>query len=244
MSVASSTWGASQRFRVRPTSAKVERVKGVLFYYLLALVFVVFFCSLFYIWSRIQIVNLGYSINREITLKEQLQDENKRLSLEVASLKSPIRLENMAKNELKMDLPQKSQVLSVQAVSTEFAKTEVNPEKGKSVTELSKKSVPAAVKKVTAQKGGLLAKNSSKIKLEPKKIGVVAKKELALKKVSKLAKSSKAKVAQKNSKVKSIEKPVLASQASHSKISSKKLSTISDKKTQKIASIAGISPHR
>jgi cell division protein FtsL len=101
----------SPRFRRQQTMTKADRRKGNLFFYLMGLVLLAFLCSLFYIWSRIQIVNVGYEINREISIKERLVEENKRLTLEMATLKSPVRLENLAKNEYRMDLPQKSQIV-------------------------------------------------------------------------------------------------------------------------------------
>lgn len=102
----------SPRFRSTQAVTKTERVKGVFVTYLILLILLAFSCCLFYIWSRIQIVNVGYEINRELSAKEKLVEENKRLSMEVATLKSPVRLEALAKNEYHMDLPQKSQILS------------------------------------------------------------------------------------------------------------------------------------
>ncbi len=257
MSVASTTWGASQRFRVRPASAKVERVKGVLFYYLLALIFVVFICSLFFIWSRIQIVNLGYSINREISLKEQLQDENKRLNLEAASLKSPLRLESIAKNDFKMDLPQRSQVLSVQipqvatsnvAPAEVLADTQVKKTE-KNLSKSAKKIVPALAKKEAVKnvsKSNLQAKNNASLKVDSKKISATTKKELVQKRDVNSLKVSATKTTQKNLPSKSLVKPTqnASLKSSTSNSSSKKVTAVQDKKTPKIGSIAGISPHR
>ncbi len=81
------------------------------FRYLFALLVLTFICSLFYIWSRMQIVNIGYEINHEMKNKERLIEENKRLSLELATLKSPVRLEALAKSDYQMDLPRQSQIL-------------------------------------------------------------------------------------------------------------------------------------
>jgi cell division protein FtsL len=102
----------SPRFRSTQAVTKTERVKGVFVTYLILLILLAFTCCLFYIWSRIQIVNVGYEINRELTAKEKLVEENKRLAMEVATLRSPVRLESLAKNDYHMDLPQKSQILS------------------------------------------------------------------------------------------------------------------------------------
>jgi cell division protein FtsL len=103
---------AAPKFRYPQVTAKTEQAKGVFVTYLIVLILLAFTCCLFYIWSRIQIVNVGYEINRELSIKEKLGEENKRLSMEVATLKSPVRLEALAKNDYHMDLPQKSQILS------------------------------------------------------------------------------------------------------------------------------------
>ncbi|MBL7685075.1 MAG: cell division protein FtsL, partial [Deltaproteobacteria bacterium] len=102
---------SSPRFRTAEAVTKADRAKSVFAKYIIGLIILAFFCCLFYIWSRIQIVNVGYEINRELTHKEKLIEENKKLSLEIATLKSPVRLESLAKNDYHMDLPQESQVL-------------------------------------------------------------------------------------------------------------------------------------
>jgi|GEM_PF-256650 len=102
---------ATPRYREQQAWVKTERRKSKLLVHVIALIFLAFFCSLFYIWSRIQMVNVGYEINRELHLKERLLEENKRLTLETATLKSPVRLEALAKREYGMDLPLKSQIV-------------------------------------------------------------------------------------------------------------------------------------
>lgn len=112
MQVANSVWVNTSSLKRQQSYTKSDRQKGVMFKYVFFLIILAFFCSLFYIWSRIQVVNIGYEINRGFAFKEKLIEENKKLTLEAAILKSPVRLESMAKNELKMDLPQKSQILN------------------------------------------------------------------------------------------------------------------------------------
>src|SRR4029434_2487356 len=102
---------STPRYREQQAWVKTERRKSKLLVYLIGLSLLAFFCSLFYIWSRIQMVNVGYEINRELHLKERLLEENKRLTLETATLKSPVRLEALAKREYGMDLPIQSQIV-------------------------------------------------------------------------------------------------------------------------------------
>lgn len=101
-----------RRLAHKKVIASVDQVRSETVVYFLGLIFLVLLCSLFYIWSRIQIVNVGYLINKEVLLKDQLVEENKRLILEGAILKSPVRLEKMAKNDYQMKLPDQAQVLN------------------------------------------------------------------------------------------------------------------------------------
>ncbi len=104
--------GSHRRLAHKKVIASVDQVRSETVVYFLGLIFLVLLCSLFYIWSRIQILNVGYLINKEVLLKDQLVEENKRLILEGAILKSPVRLEKMAKNDYQMQLPGQAQVLN------------------------------------------------------------------------------------------------------------------------------------
>ena len=69
--------------------------------------------ALFYVWSRVQMVQLGYELT---TLQRQSDDLNKQISnleLEIAKLKSPKRLEEFAKAELNMHAPLAEQIVLV-----------------------------------------------------------------------------------------------------------------------------------
>lgn len=66
--------------------------------------------SLFYIWSRVQIVQYGYEINALEVKNRGLVDENKKLKVEVATLKAPDRIEKIAKEKLGMGLPAPEQI--------------------------------------------------------------------------------------------------------------------------------------
>jgi cell division protein FtsL len=112
MQLTHSLWMNPTRLHHQQALTKADRVKNKWAVQLIGLMVIAFICALFYIGSRIQVVNVGYEINRELALKERLLEENKRLVLEVATLKSPVRLEALAKNEYQMDLPQRSQILN------------------------------------------------------------------------------------------------------------------------------------
>ena len=92
---------------------KADSLRDQILFKLLALVgFVVFLC-LVYTWSRVQVVSLGYSIN---ALKQEefiLKNEHKKLSTELALLKSPERLNAFAQNRLNMALPSPERIQKV-----------------------------------------------------------------------------------------------------------------------------------
>jgi len=69
--------------------------------------------SLFYVWSRIQVIQLGYEISNALKVERTLTEENKKLRLEIATLKSYARIEKVAVEELKMGKPKPEQVIVI-----------------------------------------------------------------------------------------------------------------------------------
>lgn len=69
--------------------------------------------SLFYVWSRIQVIQLGYEISRALKVERTLTEENKKLRLEIATLKSYARIEKVATEELRMAKPKPEQVIVI-----------------------------------------------------------------------------------------------------------------------------------
>lgn len=67
--------------------------------------------AIVYVWSHIHMTQLEYQIARELTNREQLIDEQKRLKLELATLKSPQRIESIAREKLQMTYPERKQVI-------------------------------------------------------------------------------------------------------------------------------------
>jgi cell division protein FtsL len=81
------------------------------FFGLLLLIFVG--GSLFYVWTRIQVIHLGYEISSALKEGKSLAEANKRMRLEVATLKSYARIEKIAVEELKMAKPKPDQVIVI-----------------------------------------------------------------------------------------------------------------------------------
>ncbi len=102
-----------------PKVADPRRVEALsdqrwdLFPFLMVVMVLLTLVSIFHVWSRVKVVDLNMQVGElRRELKEQQQEEG-RLKLEVASLKSPARIEALAKGELKMSLPSEQQVVLV-----------------------------------------------------------------------------------------------------------------------------------
>ncbi len=79
----------------------------------LAITFLFFACSLFYVWAHHQIVSLGYEISQAQQEEQELLKTNKRLRLELAALKSPSRIEGKALREFGFVKADKEQLIIV-----------------------------------------------------------------------------------------------------------------------------------
>jgi cell division protein FtsL len=59
----------------------------------------------------VNITKLNYRIAKEIRVRNELLEDSRRLKVEMATLKSPHRIEKIAKEKLKMDYPLRGQVV-------------------------------------------------------------------------------------------------------------------------------------
>ena len=66
---------------------------------------------LIYVWSHIHMTELEYQIARELSSKEQFSEEQSKLKVELATLKSPQRIEIIAREKLQMTYPGREQVI-------------------------------------------------------------------------------------------------------------------------------------
>ncbi|MBN2538818.1 MAG: cell division protein FtsL [Deltaproteobacteria bacterium] len=67
--------------------------------------------TLVYVWFRISITNIDYRIAEEMHHRDSLLEENGRLKVEIATLKSPRRIETIARTKLGMIYPERDQVI-------------------------------------------------------------------------------------------------------------------------------------
>jgi cell division protein FtsL len=74
-----------------------------------------FLCELFaYTWCRVQCTRVGYEISKAVKEQEQLAVVQKNLQLEMARLKSPERLANIAKTYMDLKMPSSRQMVTIE----------------------------------------------------------------------------------------------------------------------------------
>ena len=91
----------------------VARESWISFPYLTGVMVLLTLVSVFHVWSRVEVIDLNLRIGEASRQMKEQQQENKRLRVEVASLKAPARIEALAKGELGMALPTDQQVVLV-----------------------------------------------------------------------------------------------------------------------------------
>ncbi len=67
--------------------------------------------ALCHVWLRLQVVHIGYVLSTTSKLQNQLEQEQRELKVELATLTSPDRLEAMARKRLGLTAPEKGQVI-------------------------------------------------------------------------------------------------------------------------------------
>lgn len=68
---------------------------------------------LFFLWSRLETVKLGYEISRESKKTIELLSENNNLRLQVVDLKSPERIERIASERIGLVYPRGRQIVVI-----------------------------------------------------------------------------------------------------------------------------------
>jgi len=69
--------------------------------------------SIFHVWSRFRLIELNLQLGEASKLVKEMEQEQKRLKLEAESLKTPARIEIIAKRDLGMIVPQDQQIVLV-----------------------------------------------------------------------------------------------------------------------------------
>ncbi|NWG02181.1 MAG: cell division protein FtsL [Syntrophaceae bacterium] len=95
------------------SKARPKRIKWRLLIFFSAFVLLFIGGSLFYVWSRIQVLQLGYEISNALKEERSLIEANKKLRVEIATLKSYGRIEKLATEELRMAKPKPEQIIVI-----------------------------------------------------------------------------------------------------------------------------------
>jgi cell division protein FtsL len=90
--------------RRRSTKSPWALLCGCLIVTLIGLVWV-------HVWLRLQVVHMGYVLSTTSKLHGRLEQENRELKIELATLTSPERLEALARRRLGLKQPEKGQVI-------------------------------------------------------------------------------------------------------------------------------------
>jgi cell division protein FtsL len=96
---------------VRKTQKKKDEAKitGIWIMFM-----VIFIAELFlYTWCRVNYIDMGYEISKETNKQNELVALQNNLKIELASLKSPERIARIAKYQLGLEVPTKSQTIVI-----------------------------------------------------------------------------------------------------------------------------------
>lgn len=69
--------------------------------------------ALFYVWTHITTVSMGYALSEAGATHKKLLERNRALRIEAAALRSPDRLERIAKEQFGFTAPNSEQVVKV-----------------------------------------------------------------------------------------------------------------------------------
>jgi cell division protein FtsL len=84
-----------------------------LFPYCIVVLLLLTAIAIFHVWSRCKVIDMNLQIAETRRQVKELQQEQTRMKVEAASLKTPARIEMLARGELGMALPNDQQVVLV-----------------------------------------------------------------------------------------------------------------------------------
>lgn len=97
----------------QPKLTKEESAPGVNFTSLIVCTFLLLAVGLIYVWSHVNMTKLEYQLAEEVSRREYLLEQQKRLKSEIAALKAPQRIELIARSKLEMCYPERDQVVVI-----------------------------------------------------------------------------------------------------------------------------------
>lgn len=105
------TIGTQPIVQSRPVKESGTASFGVKYPTFIVVALVLMFVALIYVGSHIRMTQMEYDIAAALSAKENLLEEQKKLKLELAMLKAPQRIEDIARNKLQMSYPAAEQVI-------------------------------------------------------------------------------------------------------------------------------------
>ncbi len=88
--------------------------KGITFFkFFVISAFVVTMVAGFHVWSRYKLIEINLQMSDVYQQLKDAEQEQRRLKIEISQLKTPSRIEDLAKRELGMNLPTKQQIIMV-----------------------------------------------------------------------------------------------------------------------------------
>lgn len=92
---------------------KADALLAKVLYKVILLGVLTVFLALFCIWTRTQVVHLGYEINALNSRQNEYKTINRQLQMELSLLKSPKRLEEIVGKKMGMGTPSLSQIQEI-----------------------------------------------------------------------------------------------------------------------------------
>ena len=107
------TLSLTEMIRGQDIGSKSQLIRNKLIKKIVILAIVLIASALFCVWSRVQIVQLGYEVSNLERQNTELTKQENHLRLEVERLKSPGRLQKVAGSILRMRAPKDKDIVLV-----------------------------------------------------------------------------------------------------------------------------------
>jgi cell division protein FtsL len=84
---------------------------GIKYSTFIAVAIIFMFVALIYVGSHIRMTEMEYKVAAQLSEREKILEEQNKLRLELATLRSPQRIESLARTKLQMSYPESNQVI-------------------------------------------------------------------------------------------------------------------------------------
>jgi cell division protein FtsL len=96
----------SRKIRKKPRKLKKTGIWIILMFFFISELFL-------YTWSRVQCVGIGYEISKAAARQKEFVAFQNNLNIELASLKSPARIAEIAKTRFGLKMPTSEQMITI-----------------------------------------------------------------------------------------------------------------------------------